>query len=136
MLGEKLGFEDGRVTGRRVIPADDFRYVKLEISFESTIELLGVKGQNIGTYVAFERGPGQMYAEGQGVIMTADGDGAIWNGHGVGRITPDGTMFFAASIAIQTTSQKLARLNGLLVLVEHKAQADGNLHSDLSAWTA
>jgi hypothetical protein len=135
MLGEKLGTESGHVTGRRILPADDFRYMKMEVSFESTVDILGVQGQNLGTYVAFERGPGQLYAEGQGVVMTADGDGAIWNGHGVLRMAPDGGIAVSASIAFQTTSEKLKRLNEVLVLVEHHTHADGHLHSDLWAWT-
>jgi hypothetical protein len=44
----------------------------------------------MGTFTAFERVPGQMYAEGQGIIMTADGESAIWNGHGVGHPNGDG----------------------------------------------
>ena len=136
MLGEKLGSESGQVTGRRVLPGDEFRHMKLEISFESDIEVLGVQGHTIGTFVAYERGPGQMYAEGQGIIMTAAGDGAIWNGHGVGQGTADGGIAVAASIAIQTTSEKLASLNGMLVLVEHHSHGDGHIHSDLYGWTA
>ena len=135
MLGEKLGSERGHVTSRRVLPGDEFRYMKVEISFESEIEVLGVKGQNMGTYTIVERGPGQIYAEGQGIIMTADGDGAIWNGHGVAQAEADGNMLVGASIAIQTTSEKLASLNQMLVVVEHHAHPDGNIHSDLWGWT-
>ena len=40
-----------------------------------------------------------------------------------------------ASIAMQTTSEKLARLNHSLMLVEHHAHANGHLHSDLWEWT-
>ena len=135
MLGEKLGSESGHVTGRRVLPADDFRFMKMEISFESTGEVLGVQMQDLGTYVVFERGPGQIYGEGQGILMTADGDGVIWNGHGVGRVGPDGSIAFAASVAFQTSSAKLARLNESLAVVEHHAHADGHTHSDLWFWT-
>jgi hypothetical protein len=35
MLGEKLGEEHGKVTGRRVLPGDDYRYIKMEITFET-----------------------------------------------------------------------------------------------------
>ena len=137
MLGEKLGSERGHVTSRRVLPGDDdMRFVKVEINFETEIEVMGVKGQNMGTYVIFERGPGQMYAQGQGVIMTETGDGLIWNGHGVGAGSDDGTIRVGASIAVQTTSEKLSSLNNMLVLVEHHAHPDGNLHSDLYGWTA
>jgi hypothetical protein len=136
MLSEKLGSEHGHATGRRVLPGEDFTYMKLEISFETEVEIMGVKGQNIGTYVLRERGPGQMYAEGQGIIMAETGDGLIWHGFGIGQGDPDGTIRVAASIAIQTSSEKLASLNHQVVLVEHHAHPDGNLHSDLYGWTA
>jgi hypothetical protein len=136
MLGEKLGSEHGHATSRRVLPGEEFRYMKIEVSFETEIEILGVRGQNIGTYTIVERGPGQVYAEGQGIVMTETGDGAIWNGHGVVQMAPDGTMKVGAAIAIQTTSEKLASLNHMMVLVEHHAHPDGNMHSDLYGWTA
>ena len=136
MLGDKIGSERGKVTGRRVLPGDDMRFVKVEVSFESEIEIGGVQGQNMGTYVMVERGPGQMYAEGQGIVGTADGGGIIWNGHGVGQMSDDGTIRVAASIAMQTTSENLAHLNHQLIVVEHHAHPDGSLHSDLFGWTA
>ena len=70
MLGEQIAEESGRVTGRRILPGDDYRYVKMEISFESTLTVLGMRGMNMGTYTVYERVPGQIYAEGQGIAMT------------------------------------------------------------------
>jgi hypothetical protein len=90
MLGDKIWDGSGQTTGVRVLPGDDFRYVKMEVSIQGTGKALGMDATNIGTFTAFERVPGQMYAEGQGIIMTADGDSAIWNGHGVGHPTGDG----------------------------------------------
>lgn len=137
MLGEKIGEEHGKVTGRRVVPGDaQMSFMKLEISFETEIGLYDVSGMNVGTYMVYERGPGQMYAEGQGIVMTAEGEGAIWNGHGVGTMGQDGTMNFAASVAFQTTAAKLSALNGTLVLVEHHADLAGNANSDLHEWKA
>ena len=135
MLGEKLGEEQGKVTGRRVLPGDG-RYVKLEISFETQATILGVGAMNVGTYEVYERIPGQLYGEGQGVVMTADGEGAIWNGAGIGRVGSDGTMTFAAAVSFQTNSKKLARLNEVLVLVEHSTDMAGNAKSTLHEWTA
>ena len=137
MLGEKLGEEHGKVTGRRVLPGDDYRYVKMEVSFETSCTILGHEGMNMGTYTVFERIPGQLYGEGRGIFMTMDGQGAIWNGHGVGRMTGEGMgIAFAAAIAFQTDSEKLARLNGVLALVEHTTDNDGNAHSTLFEWKA
>jgi hypothetical protein len=137
MLGNKIGDERGKVTSRRILPGDDYRYVKMEISFESQITVYGVEGIAIGTYVVFERIPGQMYGEGQGVYMTKDGESAIWNGHGIGEGTADGGMKFAASIAFQAgATGKLAPLAKCLVLVEHTAAADGTISSTLHEWKA
>ena len=136
MLGNKIGEETGRVTGRRIIKGDDYRFVKMEISFETQATILGHQGMQMGTYTIFERVPGQLYGEGQGIFMTADGDGAIWNGHGIGRMTGDGVgAAFAASVAFQG-SGKLTDLNGMLVLVEHTTDAEGNAKSTLYEWKA
>jgi hypothetical protein len=135
VLGEKIGEEKGKVTARRVLPGDG-RYVKLEISFETEANILGVNAMNVGTYEVYERVPGQLYGEGQGVVMTADGEGAIWNGGGVGHVGSDGTMTFAAAISFQTNSTKLERLNKVLVVVEHSTDMAGNARSALYEWTA
>ncbi len=135
MLGEKIGEEHGKVTTRRVLPGDDFRYVKMEISFETECTVYGQTGQNIGTYVVWERVSGQIYAEGQGIFMTGNGVGAIWNGHGVGHGSESG-LDFAASVAFQAPDGVLGRLNGCLVLVEHHATNDGQAHSTLHEWKA
>jgi hypothetical protein len=93
--------------------------------------------QDFGTYEVFERIPGQLYGEGQGMLHTRDGEGAIWNGHGVGTVTPDGALRFAASVAYQAPATgKLARLNAVLVLVEHTVDRDGSARSTMTEWKA
>ena len=134
MLGEKIGEEHGKVTSRRVLKADDPRYLSLEISFETESTVLGVQGMNIGTYVVFERMPGQLYGEGQGIFMGAHGESGIWNGHGVGSIDASGVMRFASSITFQTDAENLKRLNGVLGVVEHSADMAGNVTSTIHEW--
>jgi hypothetical protein len=137
MLGDRLGEERGKVTTRRILPGDDYRYVKMEITIETETTILGVHGTNMGTYTVFERIPGQIYGEGRGIFMSDEGEGAIWNGHGVGTPTGDGAgIKIAASVAFQTNSQKLARLNNVLVVVEHEAAGDGTAKSVLWEWKA
>jgi hypothetical protein len=128
MLGNKLWEGGGRTVGTRVLPGDDFRYVKLEVSIEGPGKLLGMDATNMGTFTAFERVPGQMYAEGQGIIMTADGESAIWNGHGVGHPNGDGMgVSIRYSIAIQASpTGKLASLNSVLGVGEFESKADGS----------
>jgi hypothetical protein len=110
-------------------------YVKVEISFEAQGTLLGVQYMNIGTYEILARGPGQMYGEGQGIIQGMGGEDAIWNGHGVGQDAGNGVINFAASIAFQTTTPALTRLNNVLVVVEHSINMmDNTAHSTLYEW--
>jgi hypothetical protein len=137
VLGEKIGEERGKVTGRRILPGDeDVRWVTMEITVESQTKILGQAGGDTGTYTVVERGPGQIYGKGQGIFMTQDGQAAIWNGHGVARVDDKGGIHFAASVAFQTTSEKLAKLNGILVLVEHHTDADNNASTEFFEWSA
>jgi len=136
MLGNKIGEETGKVTGRRVLDSGDPRYVNLEISFETQLTLYGVQGMNVGTYTVMERLPGQLYAEGQGIYMGSGGESGIWNGAGVGHIADDGSMHFAAAVSFQTSAASLSKLNGVLALVEHVTDMAGNAKSTLTEWTA
>jgi len=136
MLGNKIGEESGRVTGRRVLEGDDYRFVKMEVTFETACTLYAIAGANMGTYVVFERVPGQLYGEGRGIFMGSNGESAIWNGHGVGRPTGEGMgIAIAASVAFQA-SGGLSQLNGVLAVVEHTTDNDGNAKSDLYEWKA
>jgi hypothetical protein len=69
--------------------------------------------------------------------MTNDGQGAIWNGHGIGRMTGEGMgVRFAASVAYQAGEGPLAVLNGVLAVVEHETKDDGTASSELWEWKA
>ncbi|HEY3117117.1 MAG TPA: hypothetical protein VGK54_10275, partial [Chloroflexota bacterium] len=103
MVGDKIGEESGKVIGTRVLPGEGGRYVKMEITIQTQATYLGQKGTDMGTYVAYERIPGQVYGEGQGIFMTEDGEGVIWNGMGVGTPTGKGMgMKWSAAVTYQT----------------------------------
>jgi hypothetical protein len=135
MLGNKIGDERGKITSRRIVPGDDYRYIKMEVTLESQVTIYGVEASAISTYMVWERIPGQMYGEGQGIVMTNDGESAIWNGHGIGAPTPDGGIKIAGSIAFQAgATGKLAPLAKCLVLVDHTASGDGTIVSSFHEW--
>ncbi|MGE0228119.1 MAG: hypothetical protein AB7I38_10835 [Dehalococcoidia bacterium] len=128
MLGDKIWEGAGSTTGMRVLPGDDFRYVKLELTIDGAGTILGMDAKNMGTFTTFERVPGQMYAQGQGIMMTADGQSAIWNGHGVGHPTGDGMgVALRYAVALQADpAGALAALNGCLLVGEFESAADGS----------
>lgn len=136
MLGEKIQESRGKVTGQRFLRGGDYRYLEMEVTIQESGTLFGQEVTNLGSYTAFERVPGQLYGEGQGLIATADGQSAIWNGHGVGRMTGDGmAMSFRYSLAFQAPGDgKLSRLNGVLVVGEHEVDASGNTQTVSWEW--
>jgi hypothetical protein len=137
MLGQKLGEEHGRVTGRRVLPGDDYRYVKMEVSFEAEGHFFGKDTMHLGTFTVFERIPGQLFGEGRGIWMAKDGSAStIWSGQGVGTPTEGGGVKIAAAISFQAGDDLFAPLARCLVLVEHETRGDGTVHSNLYEWTA
>ena len=137
MLGGQVGETSGRVTGTRVLPGDDYRYVKMEITVQETGTLCGAEGMNIGTYTIFERVPGQIYGQGQGIFESAGGDGAIWNGHAIGRPGSSGGMSTSIrfSIAFQAgQTGPLSRLNSVLVIGEHEVDVEGFTKTTFWEW--
>jgi hypothetical protein len=58
--------------------------------------------------------------------MTEDGEGATWQGTGIGRFTGQGAgISFRGALFHQTASEKLARLNDIAVVFEYEVAADG-----------
>ncbi|MCS4538123.1 MAG: hypothetical protein HYY67_04610 [Thaumarchaeota archaeon] len=133
-LGEMLGEERGKITGTRVLPSDG-QGPKIETSFQASGKILGVEHSDIGTYLSVMRPSGVIYGEGQGVIMTKDGETVSWTGSGVGKPTGRGAAArFSYSITYQTMSQRLARLNSVVGVGEYEADENGNTYSKTWEW--
>lgn len=133
MLGEQLGEERGKITGYRVVRSGAGG-PRVEISFQATGKIAGTEHKDIGTYWSAMRSGGFLYGEGQGVMMTKDGDSVMWVGQGTGRFKPEGGMKWRGAVYYETTSQKLARLNGMAVVFEHDTDANDNLTSKYWEW--
>ncbi len=136
MLGEKIGESKGKVTSQRILKGEDYRYIRMEVTIQEEATLYGQQGMNMGTYTVYERVPGQLYGEGQGILGTNDGQSAIWNGHGVGQMTGQGMgMSFRFSIAVQAGAEgKLAQLNKVLIIGEHDVDDAGNTKTAFFEW--
>ena len=132
MLGEQVGEARGKRTVRRVLSVDGG--FKVEVAFESKGKLLGVDNTEIGTYWSEGRPDGSLYGEGQGVVITNDGEVATWKGGGVGKFVGGGAVNYRGAIYYSTASQKLARLNGGATVFEFDVDAEGNTHAKLWEW--
>ena len=133
MLGEQLGEERGKVSGRRVVRSGAGG-PRMEVTFQAAAQITGIDYQNIGTYWGAMRPEGFLYGEGQGILMTKDGDSLVWVGQGTGHIKPGGGVTCRGAVYYETSSQKLARLNGMAVVYEHETDASDNCATKYWEW--
>jgi len=132
MLGEMIGEAKGKRTARRVISTDGG--LRIEVSFEDKGKLLGHDIMDIGTYWSAPRPDGSLYGEGQGGIMTADGQFATWKGQGVGKLLPGGAVSYRGAIYLSTPGTAFARLNSVACVFEFDVDAEGNTNSKFWEW--
>jgi hypothetical protein len=133
MLGEKVGEAKGKVTLQRVLP-NPGGPPKMETTFQQSGTLLGVATTETGTYSAVLRPDGTLFGEGQGIVMSADGDAASWVGQGVGTLKKDGAVSFRGALYTQTASPKWARLNTYAEVYEFEVDAQGNTRGQVFEW--
>ena len=133
MLGEKIGQEKGKITGRRVLRSDELT-VRVETSQQGTGQILGTKYTTLATYWSVMRNSGTLYGEGQGIIMTEDGESGKWQGQGIGIFKGKGAIGFRGAIYFDTSSKKLSALNSMAVLFEYDVDEEGNFASQLFEW--
>ena len=135
MLGEKVHETTAKITGTRVIPTEGEAGIRVEISFHGVGKLLGVETTEIGTYQADARPTGVLHGQGQGLIITKDGDRAIWHAIGVGKPTGKGlSASWRYSLRLESTSNKWSRLNGLLLVGEWETDENGNAKGTATEW--
>ena len=134
MLGELLAEEQGQITGMRVLPAEA-QTPTVEVSFQASGKLLGSDSTDLGTYLSVVRADRTLFGEGQGLIMTTDGDAVTWRGQGVGRFTGRGSaVSWRGAIYYQTASEKLARLNGVAAVFEFEVDENGKAQTKTWEW--
>ena len=135
MLGDQIGEDKGKVTSQRVLGVED-GIPKMETSFSATGNYRGVETTATVTYCGSLRPGGAIYGEGQGVLMSKDGqEMATWTGQGIGRFTSPGKIRFTGSLFFNTPSTgKLAFLNNLVGVFEYEANELGNTSAKAWEW--
>jgi hypothetical protein len=134
MLGEMIGEEQGKITAVRVLPSNG-QNTRMEVSFQSSGNLVGVESTNFGTYISTLLPTGICNGTGQGVVMTKDGDIATWTGTGVGKMTGKGlAVSWRGSIYFQTSSQRLEGLNKFATIFEYEVDENGNTSAKFWEW--
>lgn len=110
-----------KITGMRVL--EDKR---IEISFQESGKILGVEFSSVATVTTAAGHNGTVYGEGQAIITTKDGETVSWKGIGIGKPKRQGlAISYRGAKAFQTSSQKLAKLNSMMIIFEADADENG-----------
>lgn len=86
-LGDQISESTGRITGIRVIAPVVGGPAQMEGTFQRSGTLLGQKMTVVGTYVQSVRSRGVLYAEGDLILLTQDGESVQWSGFSIGKPT-------------------------------------------------
>jgi hypothetical protein len=132
-LGEQEGEEKGKITNQRVLGVEP---AKMEISFSGTGNYRGAEGTVIVTYWSALGPDGVLSGEGQGLIMSQDGqEMASFTGQGIGRFVGPGKVRFVGSVFYKTASKgKLGFLNNMVAVFEHNVDESGNVSNKFWEW--
>ncbi len=132
MLGEVLGETTGKRIVRRVLSTDP---LKVEVSFEDSGKMLGVACNGFGTYSSVVRADGSIYGDGEGAMVTSDGELISWKGSGLGKFGAAGAVSYRGILYYRTASQKLAKLNTVGGVFEYEVDGEGKTHTKVWAWS-
>jgi predicted methyltransferase len=75
-----------------------------------------------------------LYGEGQGIVISNEGDLATWIGQGVGTIKKDGAVSYRGAVYYQSSSARWSRLNSVAAIFEYEVDAQGNTRSQFWEW--
>jgi hypothetical protein len=133
MLGERIGDESGKITLRRTLP-NPGGMPQVETSFEAAGSIFGTRHRTIGSYTSMMRPNGTVFGEGQGVVMSEQGEAASWVGQGIGTFGKDGSISYRGAIYYSTAAAKWARLNNVAAVFEYEVDAQGNTKAQIWEW--
>ena len=131
MIGDKIGETKGKRIGRRVLSTDP---PTTEVSFEDTGTMFGVATAGMGTYTSIVRPDGSIHGEGQGLIMTPDGELVTWTGAGLGKLGNCGAVSYRGMLFFHSNSENLARLNNTCGAFEYEVDSAGATISKVWEW--
>lgn len=131
MLGELIYQAKGKITGTRVLNADEN---KVEHSAGGEGRFNDIDVNEIDTFWAIHLGNNVYQGEGQGIITTKDGrENVTFKGYGVGHISESGKISFRGTNFYKTVSnEKLSFLNNLVGVFEFEVDESGN--SQIKVW--
>ena len=127
MLGELLFEIKGRLTGSRILNAEEY---KIEHSLTQEGNLKDIEIAILGAFWTIPTGKNVIYGEGQGIITTREGgeDTATFRGYGIGHSKGQVSASFRGSVFYKSpisTNGKLSFLNNKIGVFETEVDESG-----------
>ena len=130
MIGEVIAEFKGKAAGTRVLDGG-----KSEWSSVGSGKILGKEATEMDTAVLAWMPNGVIMVEGDGMIMTAEGETVMLKISGIGWLTGKGLKSsFRGACYFMTSSPKLASLNKTVGVYEREADGMGDLSIKIWAW--
>jgi len=134
MIGDLIGELTGKIVGQRVIRRHHFTELTIERSTESKGKILGMDVTFITTVKLRERPQGGMYVEGNGIMMTLNGEKVVLHGSGISIPGKGPSMNMRGIRYAQTTSPSFSRLNNVALVFEIETTPEGTVHDKMWEW--
>jgi hypothetical protein len=132
MLGDQISELKGKVQVRRVV---DVRGPTLETTVEADGMYKGVEVYETLTFIGSPISGTVLHGEGKGIIRTAGGEFATYEGKGMGIIKTEGATSWRGSVFFSTISnRKLKFLDNLLGVFEVEIDSQGNFREKVWEW--
>jgi hypothetical protein len=130
-IGNLTYQENGRVTGKRVL---DVNGPVMENSYSASGTLKGnIPVTNIGTIKVFIRSGGAIYGEGQGVMLSRNGEIATWISQAIGHADQNGNVIVYDSVVFGLSSTgNTSFLNNMMLVFKQLVSQTNNVSS--KAW--
>ena len=133
MIGDAVGELTGKITGERIVRSHHGE-LRIEKTMESKGKVLGVDVTFIATLKARERPQGGMYAEGNGMLMTATGEKVTLHGSGISITGKGQGMSMRGVRYAQTASPAFSRLNNVCLVFEIEMMPDRSVRDKMWEW--
>ena len=131
MLGDMIGELKGKLTGSRVLSIECCP--KIEVSVQGIGKIIGIDVTDIGTFWEMIKEDGSLYGEGQGVMMSNEGEIVTWEAQGLGKTKGKGAEW-RGSAFLNTTSERFSCLNNTVVIFEYNIDDNGNADEKVWEW--
>jgi hypothetical protein len=132
MLGEQIIQFKGKITGQRVLEVEG---PTMETSLSQTGKVNGIQVNEMATFVGRPTSAGVLRGVGRGVIMAGGSEVVTFEGYGVGRITPSGSVKWRGSHFYRTSSTgSLAVLDNVVGVFEAEIDTNDVITEKIWEW--